>query len=494
VINSLFDREKVKELVVLENGLPGFEVVEKAAKEEKKELLVRIEAIHAGTTKNFHTYPAEELKKAVETWLSPYRKPILVHHDLFSGEPVGRVQSAAFGYSERAQKECIILTVSITDPEAIQKVLDERYLTVSVGGRVERALCSVCGQDWVADGWCEHRPGEVYEGKQCTLIMKEISFYEVSFVNAPADPHAQVVGTVSEGYLYGEGFLEDITKPGVNIMEQEGAFAVLESLGLQRRPPAGGSAVASGGNVGASGDNVGASSDNVSGSPEGQSAFNFQAAELNEALPILHQQLHEQWAAEKSDSIRGAHAETVRQMLESGLTHERVDDLDDTLPEGLRPAPKPDFVAVLAKANADLAKKDEEIVRLAGEVKSLREELVKANGEIRQAVVERQQLLEQNNALGAKLRGFLAEQIVELMEELGVLDASREEVLEELLTKTSEYLEDKVKELKAQKASKFPEIENPTLHFEEDYEVKVQEGRKNALLNLFRGPGRSKRK
>jgi len=480
VINSLFDREKVKELVVLENGLPGFEVVEKAAKEEKKELLVRIEAIHAGTTKNFHTYPAEELKKAVETWLSPYRKPILVHHDLFSGEPVGRVQSAAFGYSERAQKECIILTVSITDPEAIQKVLDERYLTVSVGGRVERALCSVCGQDWVADGWCEHRPGEVYEGKQCTLIMKEISFYEVSFVNAPADPHAQVVGTVSEGYLYGEGFLEDITKPGVNIMEQEGAFAVLESLGLQRRPPAGG--------------NAGAPGDSASGSPEGRFVSNPQATELNEALSILHQQLHERWVAEKSDSIRGAHAEIVRQMLESGLTHEMADDLDDTLPEGLKPAPKLDFVAVLAKANADLAKKDEEISRLAGEVGSLREELAKANGEIRQAVAERQQFLEQNNALGAKLRGFLAEQIVELMEELGVLETSREEALEELLTKTSEYLEDKVKELKAQKASKFPEIEDPTLYFEEDHEVKVQEGRKNALFNLFRGPGRSKRK
>ena len=39
------------------------------------------------------------------------------------------------------------LQVAITDPIAIQKVMDKRYLTGSVGGRAGKAVCSISGDD-----------------------------------------------------------------------------------------------------------------------------------------------------------------------------------------------------------------------------------------------------------------------------------------------------------------------------------------------------------
>ncbi len=39
------------------------------------------------------------------------------------------------------------LQVAVTDPVAIEKVLDKRYLTGSVGGRAGKAICSITGED-----------------------------------------------------------------------------------------------------------------------------------------------------------------------------------------------------------------------------------------------------------------------------------------------------------------------------------------------------------
>jgi hypothetical protein len=91
----------------------------------------------------------------------------------------------------------IELVADITDASAIQKVLDKRYLTGSIGATTDKAVCSVCNQDWASDeedqGQCDHRPGRVYDGKRAVLIAGNLNYEEYSFVNKPADVHSGVI-------------------------------------------------------------------------------------------------------------------------------------------------------------------------------------------------------------------------------------------------------------------------------------------------------------
>lgn len=168
--------------------------------EKNNELIVFIDAIHAMTTSNYTTYTPTELrgdaeeKTGVHSWNYPYDKPVLTHHEQHSGEPIGRVIRADFkNKSSINGKPCNRLKVKLTDPKAIDKVKDGRYSTVSIGGRAEKAHCSICGQDVLNEGHCGHWPGRTYEEETCHVILGNISFVEVSFVNVPADSYAMVV-------------------------------------------------------------------------------------------------------------------------------------------------------------------------------------------------------------------------------------------------------------------------------------------------------------
>ncbi len=158
----------------------------------------KIEAIHVGITKNKTFYPAASLKgdfsskSGVYSWVLPYRKPMLTHHNQYGGEPIGRVKNAIFAKETQAGKEGLMITAEITDSEAIEKVLDGRYFTVSIGAETSSAICSICGVNRVEE-WCDHRKGKTYDGKECYWIIGEMWFSELSFVNIPADQDAMVV-------------------------------------------------------------------------------------------------------------------------------------------------------------------------------------------------------------------------------------------------------------------------------------------------------------
>ncbi len=62
---------------------------------------------------------------------------------------------------------------------------------VSVGCAMGRAVCSVCGADY---GSCGHQKGEVYDGSECHVILREpLDAYEFSFVAVPAQREAGVL-------------------------------------------------------------------------------------------------------------------------------------------------------------------------------------------------------------------------------------------------------------------------------------------------------------
>ena len=174
------------------------ESLTESAKSDKKvkSILTMVEAIHSGLTKNKTFYSSEELEKAVGTWLAPYPKPILKNHNVYEGEPLGRVKKAEFGPSQKMLgSQTIMLGLNISDPDAIEKVADGRYSTLSIGCTAGSLVCSVCNRDIVksTEGFCGHWKGRKYDGKECTWSVGDIEFDEISFVNVPADSGAQVL-------------------------------------------------------------------------------------------------------------------------------------------------------------------------------------------------------------------------------------------------------------------------------------------------------------
>jgi hypothetical protein len=162
----------------------------------KRGLIIEVAAIHEGLTANYNNYSAIELEKALQSWVEPYPKPIILNHDVNS-EPIGRVMAARLD-KEDDGSNYVRLQIAITDPVAAQKIADKRYLTGSVGGRAGKAICSISGEDLAAED-ASGRPklprfkrGQIYKGKLAYIDMQNISFKEYSFVNQPADQRSGV--------------------------------------------------------------------------------------------------------------------------------------------------------------------------------------------------------------------------------------------------------------------------------------------------------------
>jgi hypothetical protein len=216
-----------------------------------KGLIVRIAATHAGiVNRNNMFYLPDKMRDGAKTFTEHFQKPILLNHDEHS-DPIGRVVGARYvdtslfvkdkyrgkvvkdsfskkigpfpeklfdsfvdgsmGYGSQVDfvrtylRDNILddpdyqglgyveITANITDEAAIEKFLDGRYLTGSVGAATDRASCAVCKQDWTKEGPCDHRPGKIYDGVKCHLIAGNFMYDEYSIANKPADRHSKVL-------------------------------------------------------------------------------------------------------------------------------------------------------------------------------------------------------------------------------------------------------------------------------------------------------------
>ncbi len=181
-----------------------------------------------GLTANYNNYSAIELEKALQSWVDPYPKPIILNHDL-NTEPIGRVMAAKMDKEEDGSP-FVRLQIAITDPVAAQKVLDKRYLTGSVGGRAGKAVCSISGEDLAAESngrptAPKYRRGQVYKGKLAYIDMQDISFKEYSFVNQPADGKSSVRNTTvisdKDGKPNSEGWVAKSTAFVLHMNEED---------------------------------------------------------------------------------------------------------------------------------------------------------------------------------------------------------------------------------------------------------------------------------
>lgn len=154
---------------------------------------VVLEATHTGINRNKVEYTSFGLENSVDSWTRDYHKPVLLNHDSHS-DPLGRVVNAEYKQSViDASKYCIQLTLEITNQAAIERFLDGRYRTFSIGGYTDSAKCSICGKDQMKDGWCGHSRGRKYDNKDCYWTLGQMDYDEISVVNCPADPKAQAL-------------------------------------------------------------------------------------------------------------------------------------------------------------------------------------------------------------------------------------------------------------------------------------------------------------
>lgn len=206
-------------------------LTESAKGKAKRKLIVQMEAIHVGRTANYTFYTEEGLKNGLESWTHPYNKPVLTHHDSHRGEPIGRILRAEYTESTISGRKGLIFTCEITDPVAIEKVLDGRYSTVSIGATTDKVTCNICGTDRTQE-WCEHWKGDEYDGQTCHFIVGTTMGREVSYVNVPADENAGnfsvSIEDTEEGesaesalqiFQIAEGLMQNTRLPDVNLYE-----------------------------------------------------------------------------------------------------------------------------------------------------------------------------------------------------------------------------------------------------------------------------------
>lgn len=196
----------------------------------------------SGLTANYNNYSAAELEKALQSWVEPYPKPIILNHDL-NTEPIGRVMAAKMDKEEDGSP-FVRLQIAITDPVAAQKVLDKRYLTGSVGGRAGKAICSISGEDLATESENgrpkipKYKRGQVYKGKLAFIDMQDISFKEYSFVNQPADGKSSVRSTSivsdKEGKPSSEGWVAK-SSAFVLHMNEEDIYSIEEHESILKK-------------------------------------------------------------------------------------------------------------------------------------------------------------------------------------------------------------------------------------------------------------------
>lgn len=410
----------------------------KASKKLPDKIVTVVEAIHSGLTRNYTFYPADKLEKSVESWTKPYNKPVIKNHNVYT-EPVGRVKSATFKQSQISpDKHTIELELEITDPDTIQKVLDGRYQTLSIGGSTSSAICSICGTDLVRKGYCGHMKGRTYEGKQAYWIIGEMEFDEISWVNVPADRNAQVihknVAQQQESASAAQG--------GINMPESHNPEDILEQIDslIQQEQP------------------VQEEETPETNSPEG---------------------VQEQQTPETN--------ETPEQQQEQ-VTNEG-ESQGPTLEEKLQEA-ESRIQALETENTALVAERDglkESVDKLNRQVEELNQSVDRLQQELSVAEEENKSLVKQNITLATYAHKILAESVARMKLLLGQIEESAlEETIAELSKQTSRSLKEQISTLSSEKPQRvIQHVPHPSTQQEETVEESASKEKSELTLEEY---------
>lgn len=174
-------------------------MTEAAGEGKSTKLEAKIAAMPVAVTRNKTFYPADQLEASLPSWTTPYPCPVIKDHNEYEVDGiVGRIQKAYL--AKDGANECLWFDVVILDAVAQEKVANGTWAQVSIGTRVESAVCSICGTDIAKSPWCGHERGDYYlkdendptSVAECFWIMGQITGREVSFVTTPSAATAGV--------------------------------------------------------------------------------------------------------------------------------------------------------------------------------------------------------------------------------------------------------------------------------------------------------------
>lgn len=157
-------------------------------------IMVDIEGIHVGPTRNFTWYTEEALKNSQKSWSIPYQRPLILHHNEKDGKIIGRVLNATYTTSHtRSNTGALLFTCNVSDKDGKEGVKDGRLKTASIGVIAKKVTCSICGNDITLNGECEHERGEIYNNERCYWKVHDMEAKELSYVIVPSDVYSHNV-------------------------------------------------------------------------------------------------------------------------------------------------------------------------------------------------------------------------------------------------------------------------------------------------------------
>lgn len=122
-------------------------------------------------------------------------KSVLMDHRWSAGSQTARVYAAHVERSGPVKQLILRCYMPRTEQTAgtITAIETGILRECSVGCRMERAVCTICGTDQ-AKACCRHIPGREYDGRLCVMELDGArDAYEVSLVAVPTQPAAGVV-------------------------------------------------------------------------------------------------------------------------------------------------------------------------------------------------------------------------------------------------------------------------------------------------------------
>lgn len=180
-------------------------------------IMVDIEGIHVGPTRNFTWYTKEALIGSIPSWTKPYERPLILHHNETDGKIIGRILAAHYNDANtRSGTGALLFTCNVSDEDGKKGVKDGRLKTTSIGVIAHDVRCSICGHVISEYGECEHERGVSYNGEICYWMVYKMEAKELSYVIVPSDIYAHNIRVYSPDQ---KNLTENTTKKGVSKVE-----------------------------------------------------------------------------------------------------------------------------------------------------------------------------------------------------------------------------------------------------------------------------------
>lgn len=204
----------------LSNVIKGANVIKSEATDHEMELINKLTLTPLNTEdvftfklvmmdndidRHFERFSDSSIDKFAELFVG---KPVIKDHTRKADNQIGRIYAAEVVVKDGETTQvgttyrqlvahCYVLNTD-TNKDLIADIKGGIKKEVSVGVRVGKAVCSICGVDNTKT-YCEHYWGKEYDGDICHFTLDEATdAFEVSFVAVPAQPKAGTTKSKSE--------------------------------------------------------------------------------------------------------------------------------------------------------------------------------------------------------------------------------------------------------------------------------------------------------